>query len=244
LDDNQVILTSRGYKEWTEVSHINEELGKILGPGDILDGEIYVHGTFTFQKLCSLVKRKQSETLQLEYHVYDMPSCKGEDSLPWRERKNNLMELFTKNPGLKYIKLVPTITVNNEADVVNAHLQSVSDGYEGGMIRLLDGVYDFGHRSNDLLKVKSFDDAEFKVVGATNGVGKFVNACIWICENKNGQQFRVTPKCPQEEKEKYLRESDKYIGKMLTVGYFGLTDDGIPRFPIGKAFRLNEDLTA
>ena len=28
-----------------------------------------------------------------------------------------------------------------------------------------------------------------------------------------------------------LENGKKYIGKMLTVQYFGLTDEGIPRFP-------------
>jgi DNA ligase-1 len=107
---------------------------------------------------------------------------------------------------------------------------------------LANGLYNYGYRSYDLLKVKSFDDAGYEVVGVTNGVGKFVNCAIWICRTAKGQEFRVTPKVSQSEKEAFLRNSKDYIGKLLTVAYFGLTDDGIPRFPVGIKFRPSEDI--
>ena len=171
-----------------------------------------------------------------------MPSHQGEDSLTWTERRKNLEDFFKRNPNLKFIKHVPTKTLNSEAEVVAEQATVVADGFEGGIVRLFDGEYTYGYRSYDLLKVKSFDDAEFKVTGVTNGVGKFSNCAIWVCKTKNGQEFRVTPKVTQAEKEAFLRDSDKYIGKMLTVAYFGLTDDGIPRFPVGLHFRPEEDL--
>lgn len=240
-DGENVILTSRGYQEWTEVTHINHELKAVLGKGDILDGELYIHGV-GFQTLVSWVKRKQPETMRIEYHVYDMPSHDGEDSLAWSERKANLEKFFKANPNLKHVKYVPSKTVSSEADVLTAHDQAVADGYEGGIVRLQNGLYNYGYRSYDLLKVKSFDDAEFTVTGVTNGVGKFVNCAIWICKTEKGQEFRVTPKTTQVEKELFLKNSKEYIGKQLTVAYFGKTDDGIPRFPVGVKFRPTEDI--
>ena len=38
-DGDRVVLTSRGYKEWTVATHILAELKSAMGPGDILDGE-------------------------------------------------------------------------------------------------------------------------------------------------------------------------------------------------------------
>ena len=34
-----------------------------------------------------------------------------------------------------------------------------------------------------------------------------------------------------------FKNGDKYMGKMLTVKYQNLTDLGVPRFPVGIAFR-------
>jgi len=36
------------------------------------------------------------------------------------------------------------------------------------------------------------------------------------------------------------RKPETYIGKMMTIKYFGLTDAGIPRFPIAIALRNYE----
>jgi DNA ligase-1 len=239
-DGGKVILTSRGYKEWTAVAHINAELQSVMGKGDIFDGELYIHGT-GFQTLVSWVKRKQPDTVRIEYHVYDMPSVAGEDSLIWAERKANLEKFFKANPNLKYIKYVPSRPVHSEADVLIAHDETVADGYEGGIVRLSNGLYNYGYRSNDLLKVKSFDDEEFLTVGIERGVGKFANVGIFICQTKEGKQFKAVPKASQEVKEAYLCDKEQWIGRMATVAYFGLTDDLVPRFPVLKGFRPRED---
>ena len=38
-------------------------------------------------------------------------------------------------------------------------------------------------------------------------------------------------------KKKLFENGDDYVGKLLTVVYQELTDDGLPRFPVGKAIR-------
>jgi hypothetical protein len=46
-----------------------------------------------------------------------------------------------------------------------------------------------------------------------------------------------------EENDQQFKNKEKYIGKKLTVKFFGRTDEQIPRFPTGKAFRITEDLS-
>jgi ATP-dependent DNA ligase len=239
-DGNRIVLTSRGYQEWTKVPHINKELEKILPKGHIFDGELYVHG-IGFQTIVKWVKTSQKDTLRVKLHVYDMPSYNGEDSLTWAERKANMEKFFAENP-MEHVVYVPAKDVTSESEVMAVHDSLVAEGYEGAIVRLLNGLYTYGYRSYDLLKVKSFDDAEYPIVGVTQGVGKFANCAIWICKDKKGQEFKVTPKATQEVKESYLTNADKYIGQLLTVAYFGLTDDGLPRFPIGIKFRPKEDI--
>jgi len=242
-DGDKVILTSRGAREWLVPQHINRELEKFLPKDCILDGELYIHGE-DFQDLMSWTKRNQPDTAKLEYHVYDMPMVNGEDSLSWTERFAALSDFYTNNFNkFDKVKLVPTYTCTSEQGVYDAHNDAVAQGYEGGIVRLWEGQYTYGYRSYDLLKVKAFQDGEFKVIGVKTGKGKFEKAAIWVCVDSRGEEFDVTPKCTQSEKERYLLEADKYIGKMLTVEFNGFTDDRkVPRFGRGKGFRLEEDL--
>ena len=104
-------------------------------------------------------------------------------------------------------------------------------------------MYRFGYRSNKLLKVKNFMDEEYEVIDYTTGVGKFDGCVIWICKNTNDDEFKVVPQGTMEHRKELYEDADKYIGEMLKVQFFELTDDGIPRFPVGIGFRLKEDMS-
>ena len=60
---------------------------------------------------------------------------------------------------------------------------------------------------------------------------------VWIVETENGQEFRVRPEGTRELRREWFENGDDYIGEMLTVKFFELTDDGVPRFPVGIAIR-------
>ena len=247
VDENgKVTLSSRGAREWTTLSHIQDELSKVLKPGDILDGEIYLHQSdsdITFQNLMSLVKRKQPGTENLEYHCYDFVAVQGDDSQIWLDRQKNLENFFKENSNLKYIKLAETYTANSEEEVYLIHNKFVEEGYEGAMARLNNSIYIFGHRSSELLKIKSFQDAEFKVKSVENGVGKFSLCAIFVLTTSEGKEFKAVPKATQLEKEEMLRNANDYIGKLATVKFFSLSDDNVPLFPVLLGFRPEQDLS-
>ena len=64
----------------------------------------------------------------------------------------------------------------------------------------------------------------------------------WHNNNGTDQTFEVTAPGDFEERAQFLINGEKYIGKKLTVQFQGRTDSGIPRFPIGKLFRDEDDL--
>ena len=133
---------------------------------------------------------------------------------------------------------------NIDDTLLELHDMFVERGYEGLIARHPNLLYKMGYRSDQLLKYKSFNDAEFKVLSVSNGVGKFEDMAIFKCEmdDNSGNTFNVVPKGTEEERKAYLTNAAKYIGKMLTVTFFGRSEDNIPRFPVGKAFRMKEDL--
>ena len=110
-------------------------------------------------------------------------------------------------------------------------------GYEGVIIRNKKGLYRLATRSEDLQKFKEFEDAEFSIVGFTEGEGNEKGAVIWICETEEKKKFRVRPKGTVDDRKELFKKGQTYVGKMLTVKYQELTDEGIPRFPVGLAIR-------
>ena len=112
------------------------------------------------------------------------------------------------------------------------------EGYEGVIIRNKQGKYAENARSNHLQKLKKFKDEEFEIVNYTTPTqGKEVGCVVWICKTKEGKTFSVRPSGNYEERKKQYNNGKKYIGKMLTVKYQELTNDHVPRFPVGLAIR-------
>jgi DNA ligase-1 len=113
----------------------------------------------------------------------------------------------------------------------------VESGYEGIMLRNAAGVYRANYRSNDLQKYKEFMEDEYRITGYTQGEGRDAGAVIWLCETADGKDFTVRPRGTMEQRRAWFNEGGSYIGKNLTVIYQELTEEGKPRFPIGKAVR-------
>lgn len=207
--------------------------------GWLFDGEIYRHGV-GFQQLTRLLKKyRPGESEALEFHAYDVV------------RRDNLAEGFGARLGsLAWLEgvapagvvVVPTRSAGSESEVFAWQGEFVADGFEGAMARVPDGVYEFGARSFGLMKVKSFSDAEYEIVGFKSGVGKFADAVIWSCRTPTGAVFDVSSRGSMEERRAWLREADSFVGRMLTVRYFELSEDDVPRFPVGVGVRLVEDL--
>ncbi len=237
-DEGKVTLLSRKGKEFPHLRHIRREVTNFnKNPSIVLDGELY-SDTLTFQELVGLVRRvtlkpgNDTQMLEVSLRVYD---CIDLDNEP--DFKDRYVIITDITNGAKYLSLVENVTVKTEKEVHAAQAQFVAEGYEGAMVRNLTGVYAIGKRSANLQKVKTFLDDEFEIVGFTQGTGDETGCVIWICKTKDGQEFRVRPRGTREVRQEYFKNGKDYIGKMLTVRYQELTDDGIPRFPVGIAIR-------
>lgn len=221
-------LYSRQGKQFKALDHIQDAVCSILAnfPDTVLDGELYSH-SLDFQSIISGVKRdeKNEYTSQIEYHVYDcvMPG-------PYSERLQFLQELLS-SASLPLV-LVRTDTVNNPGDIHPLHDEYVADGYEGLMLRNAHGVYTPDKRSYDLQKVKSFMDAEFKILAVRADKN---NHAVFTCETEDGTEFDVKPQGTDAERHDYLLCGPDLVGQLLTVKFFDWTDseNPVPRFPVG-----------
>lgn len=235
-DNKGVKIISRSGREYKTVPHINAQLEKTLPKKMVIDGELYLHGA-SFQEITRLVKKQRPESKNISFHVYDVPRDENGESNIWEGRREVLESLDLGSS----IQIVETFRIEDKEALDSVNAQYLANKYEGGIFRNLEGEYLFGQRSRDLLKIKSFDDAEFKVVGVKEGEGRLRGTPIWLCMFDDDGTFEVTPKGSLEERAEAFKNANSYMGKFLKVTYFGFTEDKKPRFPIGEGFRLEKD---
>jgi DNA ligase-1 len=217
------------------MEHITSDLQHVK---EVLDGELY-SDTLTFQQFVGLVRKKKhnaAEKLllrQVRFWVYDIVNNK-----PFEERKNDIGQLFCEYKDVwSHIDQLPTFECETKEQLKEFHARFVEEGKEGLIIRNKAGLYQLAARSKDLQKYKEFEDAEFTVVEFTDGVGSEKGLVIWVCETEDKRKFSVRPRGSHEERAEIFNDAESYVGKKLTVRYQELTEDGIPRFPVGIAFR-------
>jgi hypothetical protein len=262
--DDQVVLTSNSGKQYPWFSKLRCEVKALIEDVDILDGldcELYSH-SFTvngitsspdrnfslIQGICSVTSTNPHPIEdQIQLHVFDLVDLSGK--IPQSVRFEMLNEVFestkqvrnfgkAQNPTLfGRVVQVPTDKVKSEQEIFDNHNRYVEDGYEGAMIRSHDMLYKQKSRNLKLRKLKFFVDAEYPITGYELDPGVATEQFVWICETESGEGFRVKPMGTKEMKLDMYSHADDYVGKQLTVKYQELSENGVPRFPVGKSVR-------
>lgn len=256
VEDGVCTLWTRTRKLITSVPHINRAIEKLSrGENWEYDGELYCHAWVikhgkeeAFEMVGKIVRTIEPVEghEEIQYNLYDMPV--EEPALTFEQRFSDLYWHFNRaeEDGVKIpeLILVETVEVNDEAEAIAYYEDCLERGYEGAMLRSRAGVY-YGHptnRSDDLLKMKLMEDAEFQIVNVIEGYkGKMKGKGIFVCAAGNGETFEVVMNGKLEKLTEYWTNKDKYIGKQLTVEYQGLTHaKKVPRIPRGLRFREAE----
>lgn len=229
-----VVLRSREGKPITTMDHVARELGRVMDPGQTLDGELYAHG-MEFQQISSAVKRQKTRADhadEVKYHVYDLIA-----PVRYEHRFEQLRGILARG-GFDHLVLATTVMVRTKDELAVCEQEFLEGGYEGAMLRHGREGYEAGKRSPWLLKVKQFHDGEFKVIDVREGRGTHKGMAIFVCQTINGHPFEVTAPGTHAEKRAYWRKHAGYIGRRLTVKYqdFTTTAEAVPRFPVAVRF--------
>jgi hypothetical protein len=263
-NDVTVALQSRTGSFFTGLPHIAAALRPYLSqhPSVVIDGELYTD-QMPFEELAGLIKKKKITDSDVErlkkvkYHVYDIYDH-SQSNMPYSERLGVLVDavrrcacvandtltsgsphrmLRSATEAATVVILVRTEKVAALADFRRLFSEFVEAGYEGIMLRNAEGIYRANYRSNDLQKYKEFIEDEYLITGYTQGEGRDAGAVIWLCETEDGKEFTVRPRGTMEQRRIWFNEGATYVGKKLTVIFQELTEEGKPRFPVGKAVR-------
>lgn len=262
-----VALQSRTGAFFTGLPAIAAALRPYLSqhPNIVIDGELYTD-QMPFEELAGLIKKKKitdddvERLKKVKYHVYDiydrtlpdMPyserlavlaaavrrcGCVAGDAFHSGGTHSSARMLRSDTEAAAMVVLVRTEKVAVLADFRRLFAEFVEAGYEGIMLRNAAGIYCANYRSNDLQKYKEFMEEEYRIIDFTQGEGRDAGAVIWVCETADGKVFTVRPRGTLNQRRDWFNDGDSYIGKNLTVIYQELTEDGKPRFPVGKFVR-------
>ena len=208
----------------------------LLKAGMTLDGELVMQGSggksVDFNELSGLVRHLSADkTDKVNYYVYDVINPKAELSQVFR--RTVLLE--GDWPFVAAGRYILAGDIQSELE------KALAKGYEGIMLRKLDGLYEQGKRSKGLIKVKKFDSDEFPIIGAVEGKGKLAGKLgAFEVTTPEGCKFTVKMAVTDVELAAIWADKDSYMNEMLTVKFQGKSEKGVPRFPIGIAIRNYE----
>lgn len=200
-------------------------------PRQPLDGELWL-GRGSFERLSGIVRREvpdDAEWRQVRYMVFELPDGAGS----FRQRSERIVAIVRQAnvPWLGAIE--QTSTVNPKilqkmlSDVVKA-------GGEGLMLHRADAPYETG-RSDTLLKLKPFLDAEAEVIGYSPGKGRYAGMMGALrVRAADGRIFSLGTGFSDTQ-----RKNPPPIGAVVTYRYRQLTSGGLPRF--ASFMRLREE---
>ena len=188
-------------------------------PPFALDGELY-SGRGQFEQISAAVRSHQGDWAAIKLHVFDVPHAEGN----LYQRLAVLQKWLDAHPQANIV-CIPQQVVRDVAQVREFLQQIEAGGGEGVMLRDPNAAYQ-GGRSDQLLKMKSLQDAECTVTAHHAGKGKYAGMLGALsCRNQDGE-FRIGSGFSDAD-----RSNPPPVGAVITYRHRGFTAKGLPRFP-------------
>ncbi|HRZ86122.1 MAG TPA: hypothetical protein P5277_05085 [Candidatus Paceibacterota bacterium] len=249
-------LMSRQGKEFDTLGKVISDLEKLnLGYKYVLDGEICIvdeNGNEHFDSVMKEIRRKDFTLDHPMYKIFDIIPVKdfhrGEGKELFSDRVDRMQDIKLKILSLKLgtLSIVDQIPIQDIDHLNKMSNEAEERGWEGLIIRK-DDIYK-GKRSNDLLKVKKMQDAEYIVQGIETGPFRVISkeTGLEIEEEMlsrvnilhKGNIVGVGSGFDLEQRRLYRDHPEMIVGKTICVKYFeeSKNKDGSYslRFPIIK----------
>lgn len=201
-------------------------------PSQPLDGELWI-GRGRFDDVSAAVRRLEpdmTEWRQIRFMIFDLPTS----AAPFSERITQMQGLVDASPAYTLF-MIDQQPATHHDDLMHRLDKVIAKGGEGLMLHHGDSLYHDG-RSQALLKVKTWQDAEARVVAHREGKGKYQGMLgALVVETPDGRRFRLGSGFSDAE-----RAAPPPIGSRVTYKYYGLTRTGLPRF--ASFMRMRPDL--
>lgn len=200
-------------------------------PKQPLDGELWI-ARGQFERVSGIVRREIPDDAawrEVRYMIFELPGAPGAFS----ERAEQIRRIVRQAnvPWLFEIKQFFPVDRGNLKKRLD---EVVRGGGEGLMLHLADAPYETG-RSDVLLKVKPWQDAEAVVIGHQPGKGRFAGTLGALkVRTPEGMEFLLGTGFSAAQ-----RREPPALGAMVTYRYRDLTGGGLPRF--ASFLRIREE---
>lgn len=257
--DSPIRLLSRTGKEWGNFESIRSELEVLRREAAeagytgllYLDGEVVsiVDGRIDFQSIQKTMMRKDGiEVGDLKFVVFD--ACfdfewkKPLD--PYTLRLEFAQNLLTKYyTGTKISVVESQVIIDPTTEKLREECAKfVERRYEGAMIRRYYHPVE-NKRSKSLLKVKLFSDAEAVITGVAElqrdakGAGTLG---ALKCKTDEGVEFEIGTGLDDKARAELWEMRAELPGKKCSYKFFELTNDRVPRLPVYRGLRSEDDI--
>ena len=200
-------------------------------PRQPLDGELWA-GRGQFAHAVSTVRSQTPNDTawhSMRFMVFDLPAQGGD----FTARLAVLRKLLPITDA-PWVVPVPQERATTHAELQALLAKTVKMGGEGLMLHRGGSLYR-AERNSDLLKVKTHDDAEARVIGHMPGKGRHSGRLgALLVETPEGRRFKLGSGLTDAE-----RDNPPAIGSWVTYRFNGTNAGGLPRF--ARFMRVRSD---
>lgn len=192
-----------------------------LPAGVTLDGELYI-GRGAFQQSVGIIRKKSpidNEWRTIRYCVFDAPEFQG-------GLESRIAFCAETLAGCVVAEVVEHTVCQGAAHLQAFFSDLVEQGAEGVMLRRPGSEYE-QRRSDSLLKYKPLGSDEAEVIGHQPGAGRHIDRLGALICRWGNVIFNLGTGFSDSQ-----REVPPPIGSQVSFMFQGLTDGGVPRFPV------------
>ena len=254
IENNSIKHISRQGKVVENLNEINKALKEFNLNGYMLDGELIrknidnLSSDDNFRLTTKIVNSKSNNKRGLEFVVFDIVPIEdyyiGKSAIPYKERLELMEELIGE--GNEFVRLVEKFGVTDNVEEIYNQLEKViADNQEGLILNTLNGVYGFGKRSKEILKVKKMQTCDIRCLRVEEGEGKYQGKLGKIICDYKGYELGVGSGFLDSDREFYWNNPNEIVGHIVEVQYFEESKNEKGelslRFPIFKWVRYKDE---
>jgi DNA ligase-1 len=247
-------LWSRQGNQFDTLSKVVNEVESLGLKDMVLDGEICLtdaNGNEDFQGIMKQIRKKDHIIDNPKYLVFDLIS-----GTEFRNKVGNIKyldryaELQGLIKGYNHISVVNQDLIADETHYIDLMQEADNNGWEGLILRKSVGYE--GKRSKNMLKCKSFKDAEYKVIELEFGPFRMIENGLEVTKEvlsnvvieHKGNRVSVGSGFSIAEREYFKANPNEILNKIITVKYFQETQNQTGswslRFPTVKVIHGNK----
>jgi len=200
-------------------------------PKQRLDGELWI-ARGQFERVSGIVRREIPDDAgwrEVRYMIFELPGAPGTFS----DRAEEIRHLVGQ-ANVPWLREIQQSFLVDRSDLQKKFDEVVRAGGEGLMLHLADAPYETG-RSDVLLKMKPWQDAEAVVIGHQPGKGRFAGLLGALkVRTPEGREFLIGTGFSEAQ-----RREPPALGATVTYRYRDLTGSGLPRF--ASFLRMREE---